>query len=80
MKKLKEKFGAFNRRLSAKALCLSAKAIDRLKEDGGDTNFLSILIILAIVLVVAVAFIAFKDQIFDLVNQAFNKFKEALKL
>ena len=42
---------------------LGRKAKSIVKEENGDTNFISIIIILAIVLLVAVAFMIFKDQI-----------------
>lgn len=44
------------------------KAKDIIKEENGDTNFISIIIILAIVLLVAVAFMMFKDQIIGWFN------------
>ena len=44
------------------------KAKDIIKEENGDTNFISIIIILAIVLLVAVAFMIFKDQIIGWFN------------
>lgn len=45
-------------------------------DDQGDTNFISIIIILAIVLVVAGVFITFKNDILGSAEQAINKFKE----
>ena len=48
-----------------------------LKDEEGDTNFLSIIIILAIVLLLAIAFIAFKDKIIQAVNEAWTKFVTA---
>ena len=44
------------------------KAKSIIKEENGDTNFISIIIILAIVLLVAVAFMIFKDQIIGWFN------------
>lgn len=41
-----------------------------LTEDRGDTNFISIAIILVVVIAVAIAFIAFKDQVLGWFNQA----------
>lgn len=38
------------------------------KEERGDTNFISILIILGIVILLAGLFIAFKDQIVEMVQ------------
>ena len=58
-----------------KAEDMKAKAVNAIKNEDGDTNFLSIIIILAIVLVVAVVFISLKDQIIDLVEGAWNAFK-----
>lgn len=50
-------------------------AMNRLvTEKRGDTNFISILVILGIVLLLAVAFIGFKDQIFTMVQEAVDKF------
>ncbi len=47
---------------------LGRKAKSIVKEENGDTNFISIIIILAIVLLVAVAFMMFKDQIIGWFN------------
>ena len=47
---------------------LGRKAKSIVKEENGDTNFISIIIILAIVLLVAVAFMTFKDQIIGWFN------------
>ena len=47
---------------------LGKKAKSIVKEENGDTNFISIIIILAIVLLVAVAFMIFKDQIIGWFN------------
>lgn len=41
-----------------------------LTEDRGDTNFISIAIILVVVIAVAIVFIAFKDQVLGWFNQA----------
>lgn len=46
----------------------------KLKSEKGDTNFISIIIILGIVLVVAALFIAFKDQIVGWVEEIVNGF------
>lgn len=43
-------------------------------DERGDTNFISILIILGIVIVVAGVFIGFKDQIVDMVGNLVNGF------
>lgn len=50
------------------------KAKDIIKEENGDTNFISIIIILAIVLLVAVAFMMFKDQIIGWFNGTTDSF------
>ena len=47
---------------------LGRKAKSIVKEENGDTNFISIIIILAIVLLVAVAFMIFTDQIIGWFN------------
>lgn len=47
---------------------LGRKAKSIVKEENGDTNFISIIIILAIVLLVAVEFMIFKDQIIGWFN------------
>lgn len=60
-----------------KLVTLQAKAANKLKEERGDTNFLSIIIILAIVLVIAVVFIAFKDEIIGLLSDAWDSFSDA---
>ena len=43
-----------------------------LKKENGDTNFISIIIILAIVMVVAAIFIGFREQIVNWVQTTFN--------
>ena len=43
-----------------------------IKKENGDTNFISIIIILAIVMVVAAIFIGFRTQIVDWVNSTFT--------
>lgn len=45
-----------------------------LRKERGDTNFISIIIILAIVLTVAGAFIALKDELLNKVNQGIKSF------
>lgn len=44
------------------------------KKENGDTNFISILVVLAIVMVVAGTFIAFKDRIIGWVNDSMPAF------
>lgn len=45
-----------------------------LQEERGDTNFISILILLAIVIILATAFIGFKDLIVGQVEEIVNGF------
>lgn len=45
-----------------------------IKKENGDTNFISILIILGIVVVLAALFLTFKDQIIGLVTDKVNEF------
>ena len=45
-----------------------------LKEEEGDTNFISILIILGIVILLAGVFIGFKDQIIGMVQDIIDGF------
>ena len=63
MRNLKEKLNSLMIGLSVKAMNLKEKTTEKLSEEDGDTNFLSIMIVLGIVLVVAVLFIAFKDHL-----------------
>ncbi|MBQ8802273.1 MAG: hypothetical protein IJZ53_01370 [Tyzzerella sp.] len=51
-----------------------SKVNDFLYNEDGDTNFISIIIIMAIVLLMAIVFIAFKDKIVQLVNSTWTKF------
>lgn len=57
-------------------VCAKVNNIARtaVKEERGDTNFISILIILGIVIILASVFIAFKDQIVGQVQQIINGF------
>lgn len=66
-------FGAKNKFGKAKDY-LGKKAKSIVKEENGDTNFISIIIILAIVLVVAVVFMMFKDQIIGWFNDTTSSF------
>ena len=76
MKTLGNKLNSLAWKAHFKALGLKEKAKNVLKNEDGDTNFLSIIIILAIVLVVAVIFIALKDEILQLVEDAWKSFSE----
>lgn len=50
------------------------KMHDFLANDRGDTNFISIMIVLGIVLAVAIVFISFKDQIVGAASEQINTF------
>ena len=65
-------------RTNLNLLGLKAKAGIRnfLKKEDGDTNFISIVIILVIVLVVAAVFIGFKDQIMGAAEEVFGDFMD----
>lgn len=63
--------------IGCKALSLKNQMKEILQNEDGDTNFLSIIIILAIVLIVAVVFIGFKDKIVNLVNNEWQNFINA---
>lgn len=76
MRNFNEKFGSLAIALSVKAMNLKEKTTEKLSEEDGDTNFLSIMIVLGIVLVVAALFIVFKDQIMGAVESAWNSFAE----
>lgn len=77
MKKLEQQLNMLAWQAYFKAMTLKDKAQNALKNEDGDTNFLSIIIILAIVLVVAVIFIALKDKILLLVQKAWDDFSKA---
>jgi hypothetical protein len=51
-----------------------ARAQLQLSDERGDTNFISILIILGIVIILAGVFIGFKDQIVEQVQNIINGF------
>lgn len=72
MKKIKEKI--------EQALISAKLAMTRFaSEERGDTNFLSIAIILVVVLALAVVFIAFGDKVTGWVNDAIKDLENALK-
>ncbi len=54
---------ALNRKAIALAATLQSMYLKAASDERGDTNFISILIILGIVILVAGVFIGFKDQI-----------------
>lgn len=67
--------------LNYMAFCAKSAMQKFFKKENGDTNFISIIIILAIVMVVAAIFVGFRTQIVTWVQQtfgsAFNSVKEA---
>ena len=77
--KIKNKINQMAIAAYCKATSVKERASRALKKEDGDTNFLSIIIILAIVLVVAVLFISLKDKIVDLVEQAWGSFEDAFE-
>ncbi len=77
MKTLEKKLNALAWKARFKAIAFRDWAQNVLTNEDGDTNFLSIIIILAIVLILAVVFIALKDEILDLVRGAWDKFSQA---
>jgi len=64
--------------LKSKIQKLQAKAVVQLQEviknEKGDTNFISILIILGIVIILAGVFMVFKDQIIGQVQEIIDGF------
>ena len=74
MKKIINKLNDMLFKAYCRTLAVAESAKETVSDESGDTNFLSIIIILAIVLVVAVIFIAFKDKIIGLVQDAWNSF------
>lgn len=53
-------------------------ATNFLNEERGDTNFISIAIILIVIIAIAVVFIGFKDQILSKLNTAIQDLLNAL--
>ena len=74
MKALEKKFNSLVWKARFGAESLKDKAKNALKKEDGDTNFLSIIIILAIVLVVAIVFISLKDKIVKLIQTEWTDF------
>lgn len=68
----------FFRNLQAKSVVAAQSAKASLADERGDTNFISIAIILIVVITVAVVFIGFKDTILAAFNDAVNQLKAAL--
>ena len=61
-----------------KMMALAAKAKEAIENEDGDTNFISIAIILVIVLIIAMIFIAFWNKLQPIVTQRINDFIAAL--
>lgn len=82
MTKLGKKLNRFgwNVRFKATGLANNMKnsAKNIIRNEDGDTNFISIIIILAIVLLVAIVFIAFKDKIVKMLDDTWNKFSQSV--
>ena len=76
MKTLTNKLNSLGLKARFKAEAMADRAVSALKKEDGDTNFLSIIIILAIVLVVAVVFISLKDKIIGVVEKAWKGFEQ----
>lgn len=49
--------------------------MDKMRSERGDTNFISIIIILGIVLLLATLFIGFKDRIVNMVGDIISNFE-----
>lgn len=49
--------------------------MDKMRSERGDTNFISIIIILGIVLLLATLFIGFKDRIVNMVEEIIRNFE-----
>lgn len=71
MKKLKNK-------LNNTMIQVKCKAAEFLSNERGDTNFISIAIILIVIVGIAIAFIGFGNQIMDRFNEAVTNLMDAL--
>ncbi len=71
IQRFREKCVALHGKLSA----MIDRAGKSLTDERGDTNFISILIILGIVIILAGLFIGFKDKIVEQVQEIIDKFK-----
>lgn len=60
--------------LRKKSIAIAVKGQAMLREERGDTNFISILIVLGIVILLAGVFMGFKKQIVDQVTTIVNGF------
>lgn len=63
-------------KLKQKNIELQVKVLKVLHDDRGDTNFISIAIVLAIVLSIVAVFIYFRNEILDKVTEEIQKFLE----
>lgn len=77
MREANEKMRDLKWKIHFKAMELRTKAKETLKKEDGDTNFISIIIILAIVLIVAVVFMSYKDKILKLLSDQWSQFNQA---
>lgn len=71
MKKLKDK-------LTLSYLCAKTAVNELVADESGDTNFISIAIILIVVLVIAVVFIGFGNKILPAFQQKIQELYKAL--
>lgn len=59
------------------AFCKAQSEIHLMSNDEqGDTNFISIIIVLGIVILIAGVFVGFKDQILEAASEAIENFQE----
>ena len=84
MKELKQSISRLQWKAYRKAVDMKEKVADMcvkaVKNEDGDTNFISIAIILFIVIVVAIAFIGFKDSIITAVSGVVDNFVGRIKV
>lgn len=64
-------------KLKASMLRAQVAATNFLTEERGDTNFISIAIILIVIIAIAVVFIVFRDQILGKLNEAISSLFDA---
>lgn len=64
-------------KIMAMYLGAKAKVENFFKNERGDTNFISILIVLALVIILVGIFVAFKDQILGVVHGIVDNFSAA---
>lgn len=75
MSKLTKKLDSARWAVRKAGIGCSRKVKSLIKNEDGDTNFLSIIIILAIVLVIAIVFIAFKEKIIEFLSGVWDEFE-----